>query len=188
MSKRATGVRISSGATLSARREVIISAGAFQSPQLLMVSGIGPADTLVKYNIPLISDLSGVGRDMQDHVFFGPSYRVKVQTFTRLANDPLYLAKQIALDYPIMKRGPLTNPVCDFLGWEKVPRSLISAEARTVLDSYPDSWPDIEYLSGPGYIGDFQNLLLQQPKDGFQYMIPKTTRSSSHRGRDFLAI
>lgn len=169
-SKRVTGVKINTGATLSARREVIISAGAFQSPQLLMVSGIGPAATLKKYNIPVISDLSGVGQDMQDHVFFGPAYRVNVQTFTRLANDPLYVAAQAAFDYSIKKKGPLTNPVCDFLSWEKAPRDMISAEAASVLDSYPASWPDIEYLSGPGYIGNFQNLLLQQPKDGYQYV------------------
>ncbi|KAH7139126.1 hypothetical protein B0J11DRAFT_424154 [Dendryphion nanum] len=167
--KRATGVKISTGVTLSARREVILSAGAFQSPQLLMVSGIGPRDTLQRFNIPVIADRPGVGQGMEDHIFFGPTYRVKVQTFTRLANDPLYVLGQFALDYSILKKGPLTNPVCDYLGWEKAPRNLITPAAAAVLNQYPDSWPDIEYLSGPGYIGNFQNLLLQQPKDGYQY-------------------
>ncbi|KAF2190152.1 GMC oxidoreductase [Zopfia rhizophila CBS 207.26] len=168
-SKKATGVVISTGAVLSATKEVIVSAGAFQSPQLLMVSGIGPASTLQSFGIPVIADRPGVGQAMQDHVFFGPSYRVKVETFTRLANDPVYVASQFALDYTIQHQGPLTNPVCDFLGWEKAPRNLVSQEAGEVLDQYPASWPEIEYLSGPGYTGDFQNLLLQQPKDGYQY-------------------
>ena len=119
--KKATGVKISTGATLSARREVILSAGAFQSPQLFMVSGVGPAATLNQFGIPVVADRPGVGQGMQDHIFFGPSYRVKVQTFTRLANDLLYVAAQFAFDYSIFKRGPLTNPVCDFLGWEKTP-------------------------------------------------------------------
>lgn len=167
-SKRATGVVIGAGITLSARREVIVSAGAFQSPQLLMVSGIGPAETLEKFNIPVISNLSGVGQGMEDHIFFGPSYRVNVQTVTRIANDPVYLAAQIALEYTVLKQGPMTNPVADFLGWEKAPRDLISPQAASVLDSYPASWPDIEYLSSPGYVGNFQNLFLQQPKDGYQ--------------------
>jgi choline dehydrogenase len=171
--KRATGVQIPSlfGSTsvLSARKEVILSAGAFQSPQLLMLSGVGPASTLQRYNIPVIADRRGVGQNMQDHIFFGPSYRYKVETFTKLANDPLYVGAQFAFDYSIFKRGPLTNPVCDYLAWEKVPRNLVTPAAAAVLDQYPASWPDIEYLSAPGYIGDFSNLLLTQPKDGFQY-------------------
>ena len=128
--KRATGVRISTGATISARREVILSAGAFQSPQLLMVSGVGPRATLQQFGITVIADRPGVGQGMQDHIFFGPSYRVKVQTFTRLATDPLYVAAQFAFDYALLKQGPLTNPVCDYLGWEKAPRNLISDELQ----------------------------------------------------------
>jgi choline dehydrogenase-like flavoprotein len=167
--KTATGVLLATGVTLFAQKEVILSAGAFQSPQLLMVSGIGPASTLAEFNISIIADRPGVGQNLTDHVFFGPAYRVKVDTFTRLANDPVYLAAQFAYDYPVLKQGPLTNPVCDFLGWEKAPRDLISADAGAVLNGLPASWPEIEYLSGPGYIGDFQDLLLQQPKDGYQY-------------------
>ena len=106
---------------------------------------------------------------MQDHIFFGPTYRYKVQTLTKLANDLLYVGAQFAFDYGLLKKGPLTNPVCDFLGWEKAPRNLISSEAAAVLDQYPASWPDIEYLSAPGYIGDFSNLFATQPKDGYQY-------------------
>jgi choline dehydrogenase len=85
---KATGVQVrSNGVTTSfqAKKEVIVSAGAFQSPQLLMVSGVGPKAALSKFNIPVIADRPGVGQGMQDHVFFGPSYRVKVPTLTRLA-------------------------------------------------------------------------------------------------------
>ncbi|KAK3985130.1 putative GMC oxidoreductase [Cladorrhinum sp. PSN332] len=176
-SKRATGVLvetkpfgISFQFTLNARREVILSAGAFQSPQLLMVSGIGPKNELAKHNIPLIVDRPGVGQGMQDHVFFGPTWRVKVETLTRVANDLLYVGAQFLGPYSIKKEGPLTNPVCDFLGWEKTPRSLISQAAARVLDAeFPPDWPEIEYLSAPGYVGDFSNLFTTQPKDGFQY-------------------
>ncbi|KAH8624820.1 Dehydrogenase [Alternaria alternata] len=167
--KRATGVQLPFGSILTAKREVILSAGAFQSPQLLMVSGVGPAAQLKKFNIPIIADRRGVGQNMQDHIFFGPTYRYKVQTLTKLANDLLYVGAQFAFDYGLLKKGPLTNPVCDFLGWEKAPRNLITSEAAAVLDQYPPSWPDIEYLSAPGYIGDFSNLFATQPKDGYQY-------------------
>lgn len=173
--KTATGVVVTSDGgittyTLKANKEVILSAGAFQSPQLLMVSGVGPKDQLTKFNIPVIADRSGVGQNMLDHVFFGPTWRVKVQTLTRLANDLLYTAAQFIGDYGIRKIGPLTNPVADFLGWEKTPRSLISSDTAAILDSnFPSDWPEIEYLSAPGYVGSFSDLLTTQPKDGYQY-------------------
>ncbi|PBP17670.1 GMC oxidoreductase [Diplocarpon rosae] len=174
-SKRATGVSVKSNGlsyTINARKEVILSAGAFQSPQILMLSGIGPATALQKFNIEVLSNLRGVGQNMWDHVFFGPSSRVNVQTFTRLANDPLYLIAQLAGDYGIKKQGPLTNPVCDYLGWEKVPDALrngFTPAIKADLASFPEDWPEIEYLSAPGYVGDFGSLPFNQPKDGYQY-------------------
>ncbi|KAH6715052.1 GMC oxidoreductase [Leptodontidium sp. MPI-SDFR-AT-0119] len=174
-SKKATGVSVKSNGltyTIKARKEVILSAGAFQSPQLLMLSGIGPAAALQKFGIQVLSSLKGVGQNMWDHVFFGPSSRVNFQTFTRLANDPIYLASQLAGDYSIFKQGPLTNPVCDYLGWEKIPAALkngFSPAAKLELGTFPADWPEIEYLSAPGYIGDFASLPFGQPKDGFQY-------------------
>ena len=51
--------------SLAAKKEVIVSAGAFQSPQLLMVSGIGPKETLEKFGIPVLVDAPGVGKGME---------------------------------------------------------------------------------------------------------------------------
>jgi choline dehydrogenase-like flavoprotein len=69
--RRATGVAYRAGNsehTLAARREVILSAGALLSPQLLMLSGIGPAEELRAHGIPVVHDLPGVGRNLHDHV------------------------------------------------------------------------------------------------------------------------
>lgn len=167
--KSATGVLLDSGSVLSANKEVILSAGAFQTPQLLMLSGIGPATTLQSFDIHVIADRPGVGQNLTDHIFFGPSYRVNVQTLTYLANNLAYVAEQYATSYLPFNEGPLTNPVCDFLGWEKAPRANITPSAATVLDQLPDSWPEIEYLSAPGYVGAFTNLFTTQPTDGYQY-------------------
>jgi choline dehydrogenase len=174
--KKATGVLVKSRTstyTLSARKEVILSAGAFQSPQLLMVSGIGPKETLQKFDIPVIKDAPGVGQNMWDHIFFGPSYRVNVPTYTDIAH---HITQKIIgayfTQYKSKKEGPLTNPVCDYLGWEKIPaslRSTLPASALADLAKFPEDWPEIEFLSGPGYIANFSDLLSEQPNDGYQY-------------------
>ncbi|KAL2866931.1 GMC family oxidoreductase [Aspergillus lucknowensis] len=173
--KNAVGVQVAdSWGTLSnitASREIIVSGGAFQSPQLLMVSGVGPADELRRHHIPVVSDLPGVGQNLWDHPFFAPSYRVNVETFTRLANDFGYLAAR-SLEYIISHTGPLTNPVADFIAWEKIPadlRSDFSSGTQQALAAFPDDWPEAEYMSGAGYVGNFSNLLTNQPKDGYQY-------------------
>ena len=172
--KKATSVVVESNLlsyTLGVSKEVIVSAGAFQSPQLLMVSGVGPASQLAQYGIPVIADRPGVGQNMQDHVFFGPAYRVDLTTFTKLANDPVYLASELVV-YTATHTGPFTNPVADFLGWEKIPsslRSTLGPQALTDLANYPTDWPEVEYLSGAGYVGDWSSLLFAQPNDGYEY-------------------
>lgn len=171
--RRATGVRYEiGGVTFTARaaREVIVSAGAFQSPQLLMVSGIGPAAMLERFGIAVIADRPGVGQGMQDHVFFGPTYRVQVPTLTRLS-DPVYLMAELLTTYVLQRQGPLTNNIVDFLAWEKLPRHLLADEtaAADLAQRFPADWPEVEYLAAPGYVGDFANLMVGQPRDGHQY-------------------
>jgi choline dehydrogenase-like flavoprotein len=65
--KTAWGVATSDGGLYLARKEVIISGGALNSPQLLLLSGVGPREELEKHNIPLQHELPMVGRNLQDH-------------------------------------------------------------------------------------------------------------------------
>ncbi|KAJ5345131.1 Glucose-methanol-choline oxidoreductase [Penicillium brevicompactum] len=173
--KKATGVEVKgmlgNTVTLKASKEVIVSAGAFQSPQLLMVSGVGPSDQLQQHNIDVIADLPGVGQNMWDHPFMAPTYRVQVTTLTEFATKLMYAAKQVAGGL-ILKKGFLTNPVADFLAWEKIPQSLrksFSQDSLDKLSQFPSDWPEAEYISGAGYIGNVSNLLTSQPRDGYQY-------------------
>ena len=78
--KRAGGVEFRQGGeihSLRARREVILSAGALQSPQLLMLSGIGAGAELQQFGIPVVHDLPGVGKNLQDHPDYVFNYKAK---------------------------------------------------------------------------------------------------------------
>ncbi|KAF2836215.1 GMC oxidoreductase [Patellaria atrata CBS 101060] len=172
-SKRAVGVLVDTQGmeyVLSARKEVILTAGVFGSPQLLMVSGVGPAAVLEEHGIPVIADRPGVGQNMQDHVYFGPSYRVNAPTLSALS-DPAFVA-QAAVEFNENAAGMLTNPTTDVLAWEKVPeplRSQLSNETLATLATYPADWPELEYLSLGGYLGFQENLARGGPNDGYNY-------------------
>jgi choline dehydrogenase-like flavoprotein len=81
--RRATGVAYYQGNQLTrvkARREVVVSAGAFGSPQLLQLSGIGAAAELQQHGIAVAQDLPGVGKNLQDHIDYVQSWRVASHT------------------------------------------------------------------------------------------------------------
>ncbi|KAI4252543.1 MAG: hypothetical protein LQ352_004237 [Teloschistes flavicans] len=155
---------------LTATKEVIVTAGVFGSPQLLMVSGIGPPATLQQYGIPVISERAGVGQNMQDHIYFGPSYRVNAPTFSSFS-DPAFAA-QAAADFNERAAGIYTNPTTDVLAWEKAPQALRSKFSSTTLAklaTFPPDWPEIEYLSLGAYLGYQKNLATGDPNDGYNY-------------------
>jgi choline dehydrogenase-like flavoprotein len=64
---RATGVLLASGQSITANKEVLLAAGAFRSPQLLQLSGVGPAELLARHSIPVIHNAPDVGRNLFDH-------------------------------------------------------------------------------------------------------------------------
>ncbi|KAL8748948.1 MAG: hypothetical protein Q9199_007978 [Rusavskia elegans] len=166
----ATGVVVSSNGTtftLKARREVILSAGAFQSPQLLMLSGIGPAATLAKYNIPLLVDSPGVGSNLQDHVWWASEYRVLVPTASAGINDASSLAVSRRL-YDESASGPLTIPAPGFLAWEKLKN--LSPSSRQALDkAFTADWPDLEHIPIAAAFGYQRNYQKEDPLDGYNY-------------------
>lgn len=137
--------------TLTARKEVILSAGALQSPQLLMVSGIGPRATLVRFDIPVLVDAPGVGQGLEDHPAIGITTKVRVQSSTVLGSP----AKNVAATIAFLENGtgPLTSTGIDVFAWEKLPARLLSNTTLSSLNSTPPDWPDIEYMSNDLYPG-----------------------------------
>ncbi|HET8731407.1 MAG TPA: GMC oxidoreductase, partial [Moraxellaceae bacterium] len=119
---RAVGVEYRQGGqtrTVRARREVIISAGAFQSPQILMLSGIGDSAELARHGIPVVRHLPGVGKNLQDHPDFIFGY--KADDINLLGISPkgtLHLFKEI-LRYRRERRGMITSNFAEGGGFLK---------------------------------------------------------------------
>jgi choline dehydrogenase len=124
-----------------------------------LVSGIGPKDTLEGLNIPVISDRSGVGQNMQDHLLVIASYTVNVITHQLLGSDPIFAEEQ-AVNYLANRTGVLTNVGADFLAYQQLPGSLrktLSNETLTSLNSFSSDWPDIELLYYDFYTSNQQD-------------------------------
>ena len=108
--RRATGVsylRQGSIQEVKARREIILSAGAIQSPQLLQLSGIGPAELLADKGIPLIHASREVGENLQDHLQFRLIYRCSKPITTNDQLRSLAGRARIGLQWLISRSGPL---------------------------------------------------------------------------------
>lgn len=110
--KRATGLQVkikgSEQQQFAANKEVILSAGSIGSPQILQLSGIGPAALLRQHGIELVYDLPGVGGNLQDHLQIRNVFKVQnVVTLNQQANS-LWGKAKMGLEYLLFRRGPLT--------------------------------------------------------------------------------
>lgn len=143
---KARGVRyFSNGASVEvrARREVILSAGAVGSPQLLMLSGIGPGDELQELGVPVRHDLPGVGGNLQDHLQIRAVYKCTEPTLNDEVNN-FFLKMRIGLEYILFRTGPMSMAA-----------SLVCAFAKTRQEL---ATPDIQF--------HFQPLSADKPGDG----------------------
>jgi choline dehydrogenase len=109
--RRATGVEYERGGVIQkalATREVILAAGAISSPQILMLSGIGPAKHLQQQGIAVVADVPGVGENLHDHVSAACTYRTAPENSLNRELSGLSVLGH-AISYYLAKRGPLTN-------------------------------------------------------------------------------
>lgn len=115
--RRASGVAYHQGGELKqvrARREVIVSSGAFGSPQLLMLSGIGPAVHLRECGIEAVHDLPGVGQNLQDHIDYVQTWRVgsDTQSFGVSARGGAKMSSAI-MEWRKKRTGMITSPFAE---------------------------------------------------------------------------
>lgn len=110
-SRRCTGVQVCKDGQMvnvQARCEVLLSAGAINSPQLLQLSGIGPAALLQQHGIDVLHDLPGVGANLQDHLQIRAVFKVQgVPTLNTLAHS-LWGKAKIGLEYALKRSGPMS--------------------------------------------------------------------------------
>ncbi|KAI4641814.1 hypothetical protein J4E93_007913 [Alternaria ventricosa] len=112
-SVEATGVSVrtkdGSNHEIIAKNEVILSAGAIQSPQILELSGIGQKELLSKHGIPVVLDSPGVGENLQDHAISAPSFEIADDQFSGdIMRDP-NIVQAVLQQYMTTKTGPLVG-------------------------------------------------------------------------------
>ncbi len=136
--QRCTGARIWNGhemVTAHATREVILSAGSIGSPQILQLSGIGPAELLRQHGIEVVVDAPGVGANLQDHLQIRAVYKIDgAPTLNVLASSMVGKAR-IGLEYLLSRSGPM---------------SMAPSQLGAFTRSSPDrEWPNIQYHVQP---------------------------------------
>lgn len=126
------------------------------SPQLLMLSSIGPNETLTNNGIPIVSALEGVGQNMHDSCAIGGiSFDVSVQVSgSFLESEDTHDA--VTTELLSSGTGPLINMGNDSVGWEKLPasyRANFTNATASDLAAWPEDWPGVEIvLGGDGVI------------------------------------
>lgn len=135
--RRAVAVETKDGAgnevLIRATREIILTAGSFHSPKLLMLSGVGPADELHRHGIDLIHDAPEVGGNYQDHVGVPVTRHLKGAKGL-FGQDKGLAALKNGIDYFIFRRGLLTSNILD---------------AGACVDTDGDGRPDVQYNFAP---------------------------------------
>lgn len=162
--RRATAVEATDAegrqVVLKARREIVLSAGTFQTPKILMLSGVGPRDVLDRHGIDIIHEAGEVGRNYHDHMGTPVTRRLKRKIGVYGADKGLRAVRN-GIDYWVFKRGLLTSNL---------------VEAGACVDSNGSGRPDLQLVFSP-----FGSNKPGQPPHEFHSMqvLPMTMRPKS---------
>jgi choline dehydrogenase len=165
--RKATGVEYERNGAIQkvlAAREVILAAGSIGSPQLLMLSGIGPGKHLREHGIAVVADLPGVGENLHDHVYANCTYRTSPENSLNRQLGGLRVVWH-AITYYLAKQGPLTNG---------------ASQATALARGLPDApCPDLQIVFRPmSYVYDSSSRIAPDPLPrvtaGVAYVRPKS--------------
>ncbi|KAJ7083904.1 aryl-alcohol oxidase-like protein [Mycena epipterygia] len=137
---------------LTASKEVVLSAGAVGTPNILMHSGIGNSSALSSLGIKPVHNLPSVGQNLTDHPILFMGFLVNSNnTFETIERSPT-VAAQVLQEWNTTRSGPLVDSLFSHLGWTRVP------ENSTIFDTFPDvsagpNTPHIELIFSNGILG-----------------------------------
>ncbi|KAA1471967.1 aryl-alcohol-oxidase from pleurotus Eryingii [Dentipellis sp. KUC8613] len=163
---------------VEAQKEVIVSAGAVGSPQLLLLSGIGPKDELKAVNITAIVDSPGVGKNLQDHPLLSNTFIVNstgAQTIDDIRRNAT-LQGELMQQWQGNRTGTFAIGNPNLLGWGRVPND--SGIFTTDDPSSGPNSPHFEFLIFDGFVSFFE----QPPADGHYMTILTALISPVARG------
>jgi choline dehydrogenase-like flavoprotein len=180
--KVARGVQLVGGDVFHAEKEVIISAGAYRTPQVLMLSGIGPRDELEKHGIETIADAEEVGRNFHDHFSFVQWWKLRSPEKGLSIGTPLWTSPAYTMGLP-----------CDWVATTQVSRDeLIRAlhqDGETDIENHPCLAPGAGHVETLVVYAPAGAAVSQVnvPMDGTHIASAVLCMSSTSRGRISLA-
>jgi len=159
---RAVGVTYRAGSTTheaTARREVLVSGGSINSPQLLMLSGIGPAGELARHGIDVVLDVPGVGQNLQDHLALPVIFTVGSNPTLLNAEKPAQLAK-----FLLQRKGMLTSNVGEAMAFVRTRDDLAAPDVQIIIA--PVEYIDHGLTVPPGHGMTIGGVLLRPKSIG----------------------
>ncbi len=157
--------------TVTVNKEVILCGGTINSPQLLMLSGIGPGDHLAEMGIPVIKDVPGVGQNLQDHLATAVTYACRKPVSLGTAES-----WRNKLNYRLRKRGPLTSNIGEAGGFFKTKESVHIPDLQIIFA--PVYYIDHGFTLPDGHGFTIVPILLRPKSSG--HILLETADSHDH--------
>ncbi|MBM1310962.1 GMC family oxidoreductase N-terminal domain-containing protein [Sulfitobacter mediterraneus] len=175
---RAVGVRARVNGKMTnigARNEVILSAGSIGSPQILMLSGVGDGDELAKHGIQVQKELSGVGKNLQDHLQARPVFKTDLSTINTEINN-IFKQGMIALRYAANRSGPMAMAVSLGTGFVKTEEHLETADIQFHIQPFSADKPS----DGPHKFSAFTASVLQMRPESAGHLELRSANMDDH--------
>ena len=176
--KKASGIRATRGneqLELNARKGVILSSGAIASPQLLMVSGIGPQECLNTQGIEVRHQLPGVGKNLQDHLQARPVFKCNIPTInTEIGN--IFKQALIGAQYVFSRTGPMTMAASLGTGFLKTRPELETPDIQFHIQPFSADSP----AEGPHKFSAYTASVLQLRPESTGQLMLKSADMADH--------
>jgi len=175
---RAVGVRARVNGEVTdimARCEVILSAGAIGSPQILMLSGVGGGEDLAKHGIAVKKELPGVGKNLQDHLQARPVFKTNLSTINIEINN-VFKQAMIALRYAANRSGPMAMAVSLGTAFLKTEKHLATPDIQFHIQPFSADKPS----DGPHKFSAFTASVLQMRPESAGHLELRSANIDDH--------